>query len=86
MFQRRLSTKQWLSLTILTLGCILQSLDVQVSVDPELEGDQTEEDLSLWSMLETSTGVFLILIQVTFGIIQKISIQTQKPDPILQKC
>ena len=73
LFKRSLSGKQWLSLVILTLGCLLQGLNVKnkEEVDQSLEESRPEELRSWWALIEASTAVFLILIQVTSTTITK---------------
>ncbi len=66
LFKRYLSGKQWLSLVILTFGCMLQSLDVSQKTDKSLDDDSKTEsdDVTWWILVETSTGIILILVQV----------------------
>ena len=65
LFKRILSGKQWLSLFILTLGCMLQSLDVSQTDKSSNDESKTEpSDVTWWILIETSTGVILILVQV----------------------
>jgi hypothetical protein len=68
LFKRSLSGKQWLSLVILTLGCLLQGLNVNGKGEEEAqkfsEEAKVQDSTSWWALMEASTAVFLILLQV----------------------
>ena len=60
LFKQKLSGKQWVSLLVLTLGCMIQKLN------PDLLGSnvvsKSSPDLS--DMLSLSSGIIFIMIQV----------------------
>ena len=72
MFKKYLSSKQWLSLCILTVGCIIQKMDIpniqekfgaselkeKVSEDPKHSEDQKTGYFTI------GTGLSLIFVQV----------------------
>ena len=77
MFKRYLSTKQWLSLLILTIGCVIQKMDIPNVPNSPLKG--IENDVKEKSPVEENnplstsgtffsfgTGVSLIFVQVKF--------------------
>ena len=62
LFKRKLSGRQWISLLILTLGCMIQKLN------PDLLGskyisDETPE-IGVMDVLSLSSGLIFIMIQV----------------------
>ena len=81
MFKRRLSHLQWFSLLLVTVGCMIQKMDISVtqqdSPTPKEAADTTpvgqEEDETLtasvpqrqWHMLTMASGLIFVLIQVS---------------------
>ena len=77
MFKRYLSTKQWLSLLILTIGCVIQKMDIPNVPNSPLksienavkEKSPPEENNPLSTSnayFSFGTGVSLIFVQVRF--------------------
>ena len=64
LFKRKLSSKQWISLLVLTLGCMLQKVDTNYLFgDKTVSVKSTDDSSSSY----VSTGVLLIAIQVSFN-------------------
>lgn len=62
LFKRPLSGKQWLSLLVLTAGCLLQKLDLfQKTSSVSLVHGQVDD---WWSLMALSTGFLLVMVQV----------------------
>ena len=77
MFKRYLSTKQWLSLLILTIGCVIQKMDIPNVPNSPLKGIENalkeKSPVEENNPLSTSnayfsfgTGISLIFVQVNF--------------------
>ena len=76
-FKRYLSTKQWLSLLILTIGCVIQKMDIPNVQNSPLKGIENtlkekipaEENYPLSTSnayFSFGTGISLIFVQVNF--------------------
>ena len=78
-FKKYLSRKQWLSLLILTVGCVIQKMDIpnfrshfQIANPKEGIEDTTKDNTNIQSKTKTldatyislSTGLFFIFVQV----------------------
>ena len=65
LFKKKLSCKQWISLLVLTIGCMLQKLNLNFFSN-EHEGE-SQPELVVYDTLDTSvlnSGLFLIMLQV----------------------
>ena len=60
LFKRRLSSIQWFSLLLVTIGCMIQKMDVGALMEVTTEQDPQKR----LNMLAVSTGVLLIFVQV----------------------
>ena len=68
LFKRKLSGKQWISLLILTVGCMIQKLSPDL-LGSLYEADTNAEDknkgiLDLLGLFSLSHGLILVMIQV----------------------
>lgn len=68
LFKRKLSGKQWISLLILTVGCMIQKLNPDL-LGSLYEADTNAEDknkgiLDLLGLFSLSHGLILVMIQV----------------------
>ena len=64
LFKRKLSGRQWISLLILTLGCMIQKLNPDL-LGSKYVSDETPE-IGVMDMLSLSSGLIFIMIQVMF--------------------
>ena len=64
LFKRSLSSKQWLSLLILTVGCMVHASGSGSEVTSDSSKDNSEEDL-----VEFGMGCVFILVQVLCSVV-----------------
>lgn len=63
LFKKKLSAKQWISLLILTMGCMLQQLNPDKLWNQQTEAEEPSSDSRI-----LSTGILLITIQMTCSV------------------
>ena len=75
LFKKYLSNKQWLSLLILTIGCVIQKLDVTNTRMGAIIADANDKaaeqqvtplinNNTAWSLFSISTGLLFMFVQV----------------------
>ena len=65
LFRRKLSCKQWISLLILTVGCMLQKLNPDFFNKTKVEDDKISEYAFMEEKSQISSALLFIMLQVS---------------------